>query len=97
MFIIVMSSSANQQKATTATTTATTTKKVGVSAKRKRKQRGAQVVPSRKRFAPRAAPGLPGRGGISTYHAIYRDSSVWILDSAQADDLATRGSFGKGL
>lgn len=62
--------------------------------KRKRNERRA---PKLKRFAPRFAPGLPGRGAVERYTARFAGGSVWVMDAIQASDLAARGSYGKGI
>jgi hypothetical protein len=74
-------------------TAATTTKaKTGV-----KRHRNARRMPKEKRFAPREAPGLPGRGSIARYTAYLTDGALWVLDCDAARDLAQRGSYGKGV
>jgi tRNA-splicing endonuclease subunit Sen2 len=62
--------------------------------KRKRNERKA---PKLKRFAPRFAPGLPGRGAVERYAAHFIGGAVWVLDAMHASDLSQRGSYGKGV
>jgi tRNA-splicing endonuclease subunit Sen2 len=79
---------------TAAATTSATNKSAIPKLKRKRNERRA---PKQKRFAPRFAPGLPGRGAIERYTARFAGGSVWVMDATHASDLATRGSYGKGV
>lgn len=62
--------------------------------KRKRNERRA---PKLKRFAPREAPGVPGRGSVRRYTAHLLDGALWVLDADETRDLAQRGSYGKGV
>jgi tRNA-splicing endonuclease subunit Sen2 len=62
-----------------------------------KRQRNARRMPKQKRFAPREAPGLPGRGAVARYTAYLSDGAVWILDADAARDLSQRGSYGKGI